>query len=91
MCSLSVYGKYSNLFVYLGNTRVRFVDKNGDGLIQVDTTDEKINELTASYHYYPFGMMWEGGHYRKDPNNPPPTQGNFFAPQDVKNKYRYNG
>ncbi len=36
-------------------------------------------------------MMWEGGHYRKDPNNPPPTQGNFFAPQDVKNKYRYNG
>ncbi len=79
------------MFVYLGNTRVRFVDKNGDGLIQVDTTDEKINELTASYHYYPFGMMWEGGHYRKDPNNPPPTQGNFFAPQDVKNKYRYNG
>ncbi len=57
----------------------------------MDTTDEKINELTASYHYYPFGMMWEGGHYRKDPNNPPPTQGNFFAPQDVKNKYRYNG
>ncbi len=79
------------MFVYLGNTCVRFVDKNGDGLIQVDTTDEKINELTASYHYYPFGMMWEGGHYRKDPNNPPPTQGNFFAPQDVKNKYRYNG
>jgi len=76
---------------HLGNTRVRFVDKDGDGVIQVDTTDEKINELTASYHYYPFGMMWEGGHYRKDPINPPPTQGNFFAPQDVKNKYRYNG
>ncbi len=35
--------------------------------------------------------MWEGGYYRKDPLNPPPTQGNFFAPQDVKNKYRYNG
>ena len=76
---------------HLGNTRVRFVDKDGDGVIQLDTTNEKFNELTGSYHYYPFGMQWEGGHYRKDPVNPPPTQGNFFAPQNVINKYRYNG
>ena len=26
----------------------------------LDTTDEKLNELTASYQYYPFGMKMEG-------------------------------
>ena len=76
---------------HLGNTRVRYVDKNGDGLIWVDTTDQKRNELTGSYHYYPFGMQWEYGTYRRDPINPPPGQGNFFYNQDVLNKYRYNG
>lgn len=76
---------------HLGNIRVRYVDKNGDGLIQVDTTDQKVNELTGSYHYYPFGMEWEAGYYRKHPTNLPPTQGNFFYNQDVLNKYRYNG
>ncbi len=76
---------------HLGNIRVRYVDKNGNGLIEVDTTDQKVNELTGSYHYYPFGMEWDGGKYRKHPTNPPPTEGNFFYNQDVQNKYRYNG
>ncbi len=62
---------------HLGNTRVRFVDKDGDGSIRIDdeATPEEY-ELVSSYHYYPFGMK---------------MQGTFTEHQGVNYKYQYNG
>ena len=61
---------------HLGNVRTRCIDKNKNGKIDISKNDQNKNELGASYHYYPFGLQMEG---------------NFFQPQGVKNKYRYNG
>jgi RHS repeat-associated protein len=61
---------------HLGNVRVRFVDKVGDKIIRLDDTQGDLNEVTGTYHYYPFGMKMEG---------------NFIDPSGVKNKYQYNG
>ena len=40
---------------HLGNVRARLVDKDASGDIQVDMEDDGVNEITGSYHYYPFG------------------------------------
>ena len=61
---------------HLGNTRVRYIDKDGDGKLRVNRFDEKENELTGSYHYYPFSLTMDG---------------NFSAHQGVEEKYQYNG
>jgi hypothetical protein len=39
---------------HLGNTRVRFVDKNGNGTVDLDFDDEEVHEITGCDHYYPF-------------------------------------
>jgi RHS repeat-associated protein len=60
---------------HLGNTRARIVDKNENGEVDV-SEDPDTNEITGSYHYYPFGMEFEG----------------VFNPQQVHiNRYKYNG
>ena len=60
---------------HLGNTRARIVDKNENGEVDV-SEDPEIHEITGSYHYYPFGMEFEG----------------VFNPQQVHvNRYKYNG
>ena len=61
---------------HLGNVRARLVDKDASGDIQVDMEDDGVNEITGSYHYYPFGMEFEG---------------RFHGQQVHENRYRYNG
>lgn len=61
---------------HLGNTRIRYIDKNNDNQISVNDEDQNINELSGSYHYYPFGLKMEG---------------NFTNHQGVIEKYQYNG
>ena len=61
---------------HLGNVRARLVDKDASGDIQVDMEDDGISEITGSYHYYPFGMEFEG---------------RFHGQQVHENRYRYNG
>ncbi len=46
---------------HLGNTRVLFTDKNGDGLIN-QSADEGLNEVLAFYKYAPFGLELGGSH-----------------------------
>ncbi|HLF62256.1 MAG TPA: RHS repeat-associated core domain-containing protein [Saprospiraceae bacterium] len=45
---------------HLGNTRVRFVDKDKNGEVDIVKNDTEKSELIGSYHYYPFGMTMEG-------------------------------
>ena len=44
---------------HLGNTRIMFCDKNGDGLVVVGSSQES-SEITQENHYYPFGLAMEG-------------------------------
>ncbi len=46
---------------HLGNTRVLFADKNGDGLIKQDT-DNVQNEILSLSNYSPFGLELGGSH-----------------------------
>ncbi len=60
---------------HLGNSRLTFTDKDGDG--KIDMTDDPVtNEVLQENHYYPFGMAMEG-QWIGDPGR--------------ENKYRYNG
>jgi hypothetical protein len=45
---------------HLGNTRIRYTDKNDDTGISINRFDEKENEISGTYHYYPYGMIMEG-------------------------------
>jgi len=57
-----IKNKYAEFVIrdHLGNTRVRFVDKDKNGELEVIENDSIANELIGSYHYYPFGMEMEG-------------------------------
>ena len=61
---------------HLGNTRIMFSDKNGDGLIQ-QSTNQETSEVTQENHYYPFGMNMEGNWQN--------------TPSVTDSKYLYNG
>jgi RHS repeat-associated protein len=61
---------------HLGNTRIMFCDKNGDGKIDADATQE-ASEVSQENHYYPFGLAMEG------------TWAN--TPSVLDNKYQFNG
>ena len=41
---------------HLGNTRLTFADKNGDGKIAI-TASASTNEVLQENHYYPFGLQ----------------------------------
>jgi len=64
-----------NLTDHLGNLRLSFADRNGDGDVDI-TSDPATNEILQEHHYYPFGMAMEGDWV----NNPVKV-----------NRYRYNG
>ncbi len=61
---------------HLGNTRIMFCDKNGDGLVVVGSSQES-SEITQENHYYPFGLAMEGKWLN--------------TPSVLDNKYTYNG
>jgi RHS repeat-associated protein len=61
---------------HLGNTRIMFSDKNGDGLI-TQSTSQEASEVTQENHYTPFGLNMEG------------TWSN--TPSVLDSKYLYNG
>ncbi len=44
---------------HLGNTRIMYCDKNGDGIITQSSVQES-NEVTQENHYYPYGLGVEG-------------------------------
>ncbi|MEL7124346.1 MAG: RHS repeat-associated core domain-containing protein, partial [Bacteroidota bacterium] len=48
-----------NLIDHLGNIRLTFTDKDGDGDIDM-TNDPNTNEVLSESHYYPFGMQMQG-------------------------------
>jgi len=64
-----------NLTDHLGNLRLSFADRNGDGEVDI-TSDPATNEVLQEHHYYPFGMAMEGDWVDN------PVRGN---------RYRYNG
>ena len=59
---------------HLGNTRVTFTDKDGDGEIEV-TTNPETSEILQENHYYPFGMQMDGA---------------WVANEGRENRYTYN-
>jgi RHS repeat-associated protein len=61
---------------HLGNTRLMFADKDGDGMVEV-TSNASTNEILQENHYYPFGLSYGSSHWMND------------AARD--NKYLYNG
>ncbi len=61
---------------HLGNTRLMFADKDGDGMVEV-TSNASTNEILQENHYYPFGLSYGGSHWMND------------AARD--NGYKYNG
>ncbi len=60
---------------HLGNARLTFTDKDGDGRID-QSDDPEVNEVLQENHYYPFGMAMDG-QWIGDPGR--------------ESKYRYNG
>ncbi len=60
----------------LGNTRIMFCDKDGNGIIGASSSQE-ASEITQENHYYPYGMNMEG------------TWQN--TPSVSDSKYLYNG
>jgi RHS repeat-associated protein len=60
---------------HLGNTRLTFTDKNGNGVIAVSSTPA-TNEVLQENHYYPFGLN---------------TEGPWMNDAAIDNKYQYNG
>jgi len=60
---------------HLGNARLTFTDKDGDGRID-QSDDSEVNEVLQENHYYPFGMAMDG-QWIGDPGR--------------ESKYRYNG
>ncbi len=48
-----------NLSDHLGNTRLTFSDKDGDGVIEIFENADS-NEVLSEHHYYPFGMNMNG-------------------------------
>ncbi len=54
---------------HLGNLRVLFADKNGDGLIRQDT-NSGVNEILSIRNYSPFGLELGGSHKNLDYQNP---------------------
>jgi RHS repeat-associated protein len=63
---------------HLGNTRIMFSDKNGDGIVQQSLLpNSTTNEITQENHYYAFGMNMESVWV----NNT----------NVVDNRYQYNG
>ena len=61
---------------HLGNTRIMFSDKNGDGLISPSAAQEG-SEVTQENHFYPFGLNMEGVWMN--------------TPSVTDNLYQYNG
>jgi len=68
--------KEYNIKDHLGNTRLSFADKNGNGVIDITNTPA-TNDILQENHYYPFGLSYEGPWLMND------------ATRD--NKYQYNG
>ncbi len=60
---------------HLGNTRLTFTDKDGNGKIDVTTTSS--NEILNELHYYPFGLTFEGAWMNDN--------------SAIDYKYQYNG
>jgi RHS repeat-associated protein len=63
-----------NITDHLGNTRVTFTDKDGDGVIEIFENADS-NEVLSESHYYPFGMQMEGS---------------WMSNPGRSSKYRYN-
>jgi len=63
-----------NLADHLGNTRLTFTDKDGDGVIEIFENADS-NEVLSENHYYPFGMQMEGS---------------WMSNPGRNTKYRYN-
>jgi RHS repeat-associated protein len=61
---------------HLGNTRIMFCDKDGNGVISSSSTPES-SEITQENHYYPFGLNMEGNWVN--------------TPSVSDSKYQYNG
>jgi RHS repeat-associated protein len=60
---------------HLGNTRLTFSDKNGNGTVD-QTSDPATTEVLEETHYYPFGMAMKG---------------NWAEDKGQKNRYLFNG
>ncbi|MCB9082408.1 MAG: hypothetical protein H6555_11935 [Lewinellaceae bacterium] len=50
---------------HLGNARITFADKNGNGIVEV-TSSAATNEILQENHYYPFGLNYGGGFWMND-------------------------
>ncbi|MEL7123945.1 MAG: RHS repeat-associated core domain-containing protein, partial [Bacteroidota bacterium] len=64
-----------NITDHLGNVRLTFTDKGGDGFVDM-TNDPNTNDVLSESHYYPFGMQ---------------MQGPWISNQGRATDYRYNG
>ncbi|MEL7119288.1 MAG: RHS repeat-associated core domain-containing protein, partial [Bacteroidota bacterium] len=60
---------------HLGNTRITFTDKDGDGKIEI-FDNPATNEVLSENHYYPFGMAMNGV---------------WMSGSDKATNYQYNG
>ena len=64
-----------NLTDHLGNTRLMFSDKNGNGIVDM-SDDPETTEVLQENHYYPFGMQMKGS-WMENPGR--------------ESKYQFNG